>query len=303
MANDNTAQISSMTGYGACERETAIGRLMVEIRTVNNRFLDVSVRNPREFNAIENKIRDLAKARLARGKADLFIRWEPSKELAPKIEIDPDLFDAYAKQIQALQASVDDKGPLPLERILDFPGVASGASSAEIEEDTLWQAVSETVSEALDILVEDRLREGAALVADLRIHLKTIAEASAGIEELKDAVLERWRERLAQKIEDWRAKNNATIEEGRLESELCFFADRCDVTEEIVRLAAHIEKFTATLDSPSGPLGKDLDFLTQEILREINTIGSKSRDTAIANSVLAMKAATEKIREQVQNLE
>jgi uncharacterized protein (TIGR00255 family) len=303
MANNNTARISSMTGYGACERETAIGRLMVEVRTVNNRFLDVSVRNPREFNAIENAIRDLVKSRLARGKAELFIRWEPAPELTPKIEIDAGLFDAYAKQIQALQARVADKGPLPLERILDFPGVVSGASGAEIDEETLWQAVSETVSAALDKLVEERLREGAALVADLRIHLETIAEESRSVEKLKDEAVDRWRERLAQKIEDWRAKNNAAIDEGRLESELCFYADRSDVTEELVRLAAHLEKFGATLDSPQGPLGKDLDFLTQEILREINTLGSKSRDTAIANSVLSMKAATEKIREQVQNLE
>jgi uncharacterized protein (TIGR00255 family) len=295
--------ISSMTGYGSAEAETEIGRLTAEARAVNSRFLDTLLHTPREFNPIETRLRALVKDYARRGKIDLSIRWQIDPDLAPRTDVNVDLLRDYSRQIQAIQSDLGDSGPLPLAYLLDLPGVIAGAKGPSLDPDALWDAVRPVAAKALERFAEERRREAESHVADLQTHLEDLRRETAAIEAGKDEVVERYRERLAKRIEEWRSQNNATIDEGRLEAEVLFHADRGDVTEELVRLGAHLEKFASTLEANRGPVGKDLDFLAQETLREINTIGSKSRDTALARSVLAMKASLEKIREQVQNLE
>jgi len=294
---------ASMTGFGAAEEETAVGRVSVEVRSVNNRFLEIAVRLPREFNSMETRLRGLVKEGLRRGKVDLSIRWQPKAELAPRMEINAEVLEAYARQIQALQARLGDSGPLPFQLLLELPGVTLGAAGPQLDEETLWASVRAPVAAALERLCQERLREGRALTADLLVHLQAIARGAEALEAAKEQVVERYRERLERRIEEWRAQSDAAIDEGRLEAEVLFFADRCEITEELVRLRAHREKLASTLHSPGGPVGKALDFLTQEILRELNTIGAKARDTEAASSILAMKGALEKMREQIQNLE
>lgn len=303
MTNNSRQGIRSMTGFGAAESESPIGRLSIEARSVNNRFLDISLRLPRDFNALEMNLRALIKDYLSRGKVDLTIKWRISPEMAPRMEINEDALEDYARQIRAIQQRLGDNAPLPLAYLLELPGVTGGALSSQIEEEAMWAALREVAVEALRRLSEDRLREGEVLANDLRTHLRTIAAQRETVRTGAEEVVQKFRERLAKKIDEWREQSNAAIEEGRLEAEVLFFADRSDISEELVRLGSHLEKFTATLDQPKGAVGRDLDFLTQELLREINTIGSKARDTSITNSVLAMKGAVEKIREQVQNVE
>ncbi|MCX7014058.1 MAG: YicC family protein [Candidatus Sumerlaeota bacterium] len=295
--------IASMTGYGAIEQETDLGRVSVEVRSVNNRQLDVSIRLPREFNPIETQVRDEIKRSLQRGKVDMFIRWTPKAELMARVEIDAGALETYAAQIRAVQAKLGDSGPLPLEYLLGLPGVALGAGGPQLDPAALWASVRPVVGAALNRLGEERLREGRSLSADLRLHVQTILDAAGAVEPIKDLVVQRYREKLERKIEEWKAQSDMAIDEARLEAEVLFFAERSDITEELVRLRAHGEKFLAILDKPGGPVGKSLDFLAQEMLREVNTLNAKTRDLEAFPSVHAMKSAVEKIREQVQNIE
>ncbi len=298
-----TDAIFSMTGFGAANAETPIGQLSVEVRSVNNRFLDISIRMPREFNSCEMNLRSLIKQTISRGKIDIAIKWRINPELAPQLEINTDALESYARQIREVQTRLDDFSPLPMAYLLELPGVTSGALSAQVDEDTLWLSLKEVVSAALARLSEERQKEGIVLAEDLRGHLAEISRQTEIVRSGADEIVQRYRERLMKKIDEWREQSNAVIDEGRIETEVLFFVDRSDITEELVRLGSHLEKFKSTLDAPKGPAGRDLDFLTQELLREVNTIGSKARDTAIVNAVLLMKSLVEKIREQVQNLE
>ncbi len=298
-----SAAIYSMTGFGFAESETEIGRIGVEIRSVNNRFLDLSFRMPREFNLLEMHLRALVKEKISRGKVDLSIKWRINPDIAPRLEINEAALETYAKQIQSVQHRLNDNAPLPLAYLLDLPGVTGGALSPQVEEEVIWKCLRSVTSQALDRLAEERAKEGAVLAADVRGQLSFISEQMQIVQQAAPEVIVRHRERLMKKIEEWREQNNATIDEGRLEAEVLFFADRADVNEEIVRLGSHIGKFTSALDKPKASIGRDLDFLTQELLREINTIGSKARDTSMVNCVLAMKGSVEKIREQIQNIE
>lgn len=299
----NTAAIFSMTGFGAADAQTAIGHLSAEVRSVNNRFLDISIRMPREFNPLEMNLRALIKDRMSRGKIDLTIKWRINPEMAPRLEINAEVLETYARQIQEVQHRLGDSSPLPVEYLLELPGVTGGALSSQIEEDVIWQCLSEVTGQALGRLADERRREGQVLAEDLKAHLALLNAERNNVQQGAGDIVQRYRERLMKKIEEWREQANATIDEGRLEAEVLFFADRSDISEELVRLGAHLDKFNALLESPKGAIGRDLDFLTQELLREINTIGSKARDTGIVNSVLAMKGTVEKIREQVQNVE
>jgi len=292
-----------MTGYGAGEASGPLGHFAAEIRAVNNRFLDLAPRLPRELAALEPRVRALVKSRLSRGKVDLFVRWEADALAAPRVHFNTSLFCAYARQIKAMQAEAGDDSPLPMRYLLELPGVAVPASEAAAGEDALWEAVEPAISRAIENFHEERRREALAMAKDMQAQLAAIRAEMNRVESEREVILERYRERLRAKIDEWRETNSAAIDEGRLEAEVLFYADRCDVTEEIVRLRAHLDKFDATLRRPEGPAGKALEFLSQEMGREINTIGSKSRDTDQANAVLAMKGALEKIREQTANLE
>jgi len=292
-----------MTGFGAADADTEIGRLSVEVRSVNNRFLDISMRMPREFNPLEMNLRTLIKQTISRGKIDLTIKWRINPAIAPRLEINAEALEAYARQIQDLQHQLNDNSPLPLTYLLELPGVTGGALSARVEEETIWECVQRVTREALARLADERRKEGDVLAADVRANLQAIAAEAETVREGAADIVQRYRERLMKKIEKWREQSNATVDEGRLEAEVLFFADRSDISEELVRLGSHLDKFNAMLDQPKGAVGRDLDFLTQELLREVNTTGSKARDTSVVNSVLAMKGLVEKIREQVQNIE
>jgi len=298
--------LRSMTGFGRAERATPEGRFTAEARSVNSRFLDVNLRLPQGLASIEPALRERTAAKIARGKIDLVIRWEPAPALAPSPKIAVEVLEDLIRQTRAIRALVPELRRMDLASLLRIPGVILDQSADERTPETaaaLAADVRETAEAALDALGEARAREGAALADALGRHLATVRESLAAIDAGKLAVVERYRDRLRQRIAELLKGSDTTVDPGRIEMEAALFADRADIQEEIDRLRAHLDTFDKTILHPEGPAGRSLDFLVQEILREANTIGSKARDLDLARHVLAMKNAIESIKEQVMNVE
>jgi len=290
--------IKSMTGYGKGEAAGAAGRCTVEIRTVNHRYGEVTVKLPRSFLAYEHELRKAAAARIKRGKADLFIQWE---EANGAVQVPP-LNLAAARGYQAaflelaheLRLSPD----IPLSLILAQKNVLQEAAGEE-QPDLLPQ-VLQAVQVALDALDAMRLREGEALERDLRERRQGLAELVAQVAERAPLVVEEYQSKLRQRL--MKLLNDTELDPQRLAQEVALMADRCDVTEELVRLQSHFVQFDEAL-ALAEPVGRKLDFLMQELNREVNTIGSKANDAQVTSLVVQMKAELERMREQVQNIE
>lgn len=298
--------IKSMTGFGsAVTSDPAFGEISIDVKSVNNRFLDFSVRLPRELNAMEPKIRDEVKRRLRRGKVDMFVRFVPAEGAQALYNINPTALRHYAAQVKAALAGIDSAGAdnIDLGALLQLPGVVSPATVA-VEDGPLTQLVITAVHEAVNALEQARQTEGRELANAINEHLGNLAAFRAEVERLKDELLDEYRKRLKDRIEVLGKTLDAAMDPVRVETEIMFFADKSDITEELVRLDAHLKSFRVMVNRDSGePVGKSMDFLVQELLRETNTIGNKARGVAVASRLVLMKSEIEKIREQVQNLE
>ena len=301
--------LMSMTGFGRSERTSPLGTCAVEAKSVNHRFLEPRVFVPRDLAVLEIPLTRRVKDRLSRGKVDVSMRWTPAPELAPAVSFRLELMKAYADRISGLAREMNRSDTVPLEYLLDLPGV-SEKTTPEINEDALGELFSGALDEALDALVAERVREGAALATEISERLNVLADLREKVDAEREEVVRDYREKLLKKAEDWAQDARIQMEPGRLESEVMMFADKADLTEEIVRLGAHIDAFRDLLakaddtssDAPESH-GKPMEFLTQELLRETNTIASKARHTGVVSNVLAMKNEIEKIREQVLNVE
>ena len=293
--------IKSMTGFGSVVRnDVALGEVSIDVRSVNNRFLDFSVRLPREFNAMEPRIREDVKKRLRRGKVDMYVRYVPAPDAQALYNINAAALRHYSTQVSD---AFGDGSTADLGALLQLPGVVNPAPAAS-EDGPLVQLVSEAVQAALDALENVRAVEGNALVAAIAEHLDVMQNLRAEVEQEKDELLADYRNRLKERIEVLGKTLEATLDPIRVETEIMFFADKSDITEELVRLDAHIKSFRKMMERDTGePVGKSMDFLVQELLRETNTIGNKARGVSVASKIVAMKSEIEKIREQVQNLE
>jgi uncharacterized protein (TIGR00255 family) len=294
--------IRSMTGYGSASETGEHGEFVVEIRSVNNRHLDLSLRLPRELSSLEPAVRDALRARLQRGKVDVFVRWVPSPAAPPLCEINVGLLQHYITQLSpALQSA--GAATLDLAALLTLPGVVIPTAVVR-EGDALERALLRAVEAALVAFDRARVDEGRALAAALRAHLAAVEEAVEAIAQLKPGLDALMLERLAERIRRVAEAAGVAPEAGRIEMELALAADKADVTEELVRLRAHIAAFRKKLESHNGePVGKNFDFLAQELHRELTTLGNKARGTEIASHLLRAKNELEKIREQVQNIE
>lgn len=298
--------IKSMTGFGsAVVSDSSIGEIAIEVRSLNNRFLDFSVRLPREINSAEAKIRDAVKRRLRRGKVDMFVRYVPATGAQSLYDINANALQHYSRQLADaapfLPQSMTDS--LEINALLQLPGVVTPSPVAS-EDGPLVQLVLQGVNEVLDLLEKARQNEGAALAEAIRGHLACLTELRGGIGQVKDELLEQYRQRLKDRMEVLGKTVEVALDPARIETEIMLFADKSDVTEELVRLDAHFVSFGKLLERGTNePVGKAMDFLVQELLRETNTIGNKARGVAVASKIVAMKSEIEKIREQVQNLE
>ncbi len=296
----------SMTGFGRAEITTERGRFIVEARSLNARFLEIGARMPSILAPLEMDLRARVKERLARGKVDLLVRWEPAAPLAPAPRVNLATLESLLRQVRQTRDRMDDVAELNLGDFLRLPGV--------VEDTAAWTGDSEameaigadlmaTLERALDALIAARAREGRALAAALFEHLRALEAGMEEIQRARGEVTQKFRERLRQRIEELLSGTNTPLDPGRLEVEVAIFADRADIAEELDRLAAHLGAFRAKLKSGPFPAGRALDFQTQELLREVNTIASKARDLEIAGQALAMKNVIESIREQVMNIE
>ncbi len=291
--------IRSMTGYGRGESADGARKVIVEVRSVNHRFSEVVVRMPKELSPLDERIRNLVQARVSRGRVDVLVTREDHRARRRQVEVDTDLARSYNEGLKELKAALGLRAQARLDLIARLPDVFV---ISEVPEDLelLWESLSAAADQALEAMLAMREREGRRLRDDLLERLKVIEGHTAGIEARAPLVVEEYRRRLAERVKEILPGIN--IDEGRLATEVVLFAERSNVTEEIVRLRSHLSQMRHSLDQ-SEAVGRRLDFLLQEMNREINTIGSKASDGQIATAVIEVKSELEKIREQVQNIE
>ena len=291
---------TSMTGYGAAEAAGPEGRFRAEVRGVNGRFLDVRMRLPTILASTEADLRRRLGESFKRGRIDLFVSWEPSEDAAPPIRIHFVAARAYLEASIRLRDQLGVTGEMGIRDLLALPGVVETTRADETSREIVELAMR-AVEGAIEAMDRMRRSEGASTAEDLRARLDRLAElrekvlSRAGT--LPEAAKRRLEERLA------RLGVDASVDPSRLAQEVAYLADRSDVAEELARLETHIGRARETLRSNGGPVGKTLEFLAQELLRETNTIGSKMADTEISSWVIEMKTEIERLREQVQNLE
>ncbi|MGP0565035.1 MULTISPECIES: YicC/YloC family endoribonuclease [unclassified Nitrospina] len=293
--------LKSMTGFGRSEKQSGTFSCKVEIRSVNNRFIEANTRLPKHLNALELPLKKCIKARCARGSFDVYVSLERSEGEPADQKLKPniDLASQYVDAARQLKEQFGLSGDLPLEALL---GVRDILVTEQLELDPAQESmVMETVEDALTALIQMRTEEGANLEADLDQHIRQIGEHLETIKERQPMVLEAYQERLKDKLRAL-TTSGPDLDETRLAQEVAIMADRSDISEEISRLHSHLGQFKELLGSKE-PAGRKLEFITQEINRETNTIGSKSADYPTSQAVIEIKSVLEKIREQLQNIE
>ena len=290
--------MQSMTGYGrglVCED----GREMtVEVKSVNHRFLDVSFRLARPIAFLDDAVRTGVAERLARGHADVFVNYVNHREDARRVHVDMQLAKAYRQAAGELSEALGMKNDLPLSDYMNMPDVLTVEASEE-DQDAVRALFMRALNLALDDLTAMRKREGNSLRGDMMKKLDAIDGLRESIATRAPTVVEEYRAKLSQRLS---ALLSGDIDEARFATEVAIFADRAAIDEELVRLSSHIAQLRATAELDE-PVGRKLDFLVQELNREVNTIGSKASDAQIAGCVVAAKGEIEKLREQVQNIE
>jgi uncharacterized protein (TIGR00255 family) len=295
--------IKSMTAYGRGEVETARQKWVVELRSVNHRFLELSLNLPRRFWALEDRFRKLIKGRLSRGRVDMQLSWESLAETSLTLKLDK----AMVAEVRGVLEDIRQIGSTPeslrLEHFLHFSDliVAKEQANQDQELEETWEVGSQAVNQALDLLEEMRVTEGAALAADLGANLEDIRREVDKIGVQAPLLPQLWRERVAARLAEL-FPEGAPVDETRLAQEVALMAERRDLAEELARLESHLAQFQQTLGS-DVPAGRKQEFLLQEMLREANTIGSKANDLTISQAVLEIKGSLERLREQVQNIE
>jgi uncharacterized protein (TIGR00255 family) len=292
--------MKSMTGYG---RSSVVGddfSVSVDLKTVNNRFLDVHMRLSSEITSLESVVKRRVSNRLSRGRVDIAVTFERTTQV--QYELNRPLIAGYVNALRAIQKEFDLPGEPDINIVARLPGALQPARDGL--EDKMVSGVERAVDQALDELQNMREQEGAALRAEMRERLDRIESLVPVIEASASGLIEGYQARLHKKITELISRGGQTIEidPGRLAQEVAYLADRSDVSEEMVRLRSHISQFREALDS-TADTGKMLDFLLQELNREANTTLSKSTDLLIKEAALAIKAEVEKLREQVQNVE
>jgi uncharacterized protein (TIGR00255 family) len=285
-----------MTGFGRAEGAQG---LAAEARSVNARHLEVRVRLPRELAVLEQKARAAASAHFERGQVEVVVRLSAEGELAPRLELDLDAARRYARAARELALDPRVSKAVSAAELLSLPGVAR-MREPELEAEALEGAVLDVVARACRAAVAMRAREGEALARELSGRLAKVAQLVDRARDCAGAAIEAVRERFQKRVATLALQ--VEFDPSRLEQEIVLAIDRMDVTEELVRLASHLDQFRETLDAP-GAVGRKLEFLLQEIGRETNTLGSKSADAALSHVVVELKSEQEKLREQVLNLE
>jgi uncharacterized protein (TIGR00255 family) len=291
--------IRSMTGFGRGSFANEEKQICIEIKTVNHRFLDLSVKLPRQLMWCEDPIRKKVQTAISRGKADVFVTYTELQKPGCAVTIDKGLASAYLTALAEASERYGITNDICASTLLRMPDVLT-VTGADMDEAQVWSQISAALTEALDNLVAMREREGETLKQNLLGMLCNIEKAMVTITERAPLIPQEYREKLENRLNT--LLQGDTADPQRVAQEVAFFADRCCIDEEITRMGSHITQFRHILSSDE-PVGRKLDFLVQEMNREANTMGSKANDLVLTQSVLSVKSEIEKIREQIQNLE
>ena len=292
--------VASMTGFGRGRAESNNVILTIELRSVNSKYCEVSTRIPRQLAEYESRIQNLVKQGVTRGRVNVQLLLEFSKEEGLPVQLHAETVQGYLNVLNQLKEIAGVKEPITLSHLLSFSDLMTSVEEATEATDELWLAVESATLVALEQLKTMRFQEGKALQNDLEQRLDLIEDGLTAVEQRAPDRVSESRTRLQERLQE--VLNDDRIDKDRLELEITLLADRLDVTEECVRLRSHLQLFRDALRDDQ-PVGRKLNFITQEINREINTIGSKANDTRMGHLVVDMKEELEKIREQIQNIE
>ena len=291
--------VKSMTGYGRSEKVTPTAKCSVEIKSVNHRYLDMSIKLPRKLNMFEADIREVLKDYIQRGKVDVFVSYEDYSKESVNIKYNQEIAAEYMKYFVKMAEDFELDDDIRVSTLARMPEVLV-SEDENINEDEIWKLVKDVLIEASDAFVVSRIKEGENLRTDLLDKLEAMSKNVAFIEERYPKTIEDYKNRLTTKIKE--VLEDKQIDESRILTEVCIYSDKVCVDEEMVRLKSHIEAVKEALTT-GGCVGKRLDFLAQELNREANTTLSKSTDIEISNVAITIKTEIEKIREQIQNIE
>jgi uncharacterized protein (TIGR00255 family) len=291
--------VKSMAGYGRC-REVVDGRdILVEVKSVNSRYIDANIKTGRLYNALEEKLKSLASTYISRGKVDIYLTVENLAGEKTQLNVNEEYLESYIHLLRKIQQEYGLGGEVTVQTIANKPDIFSQVKTDE-DMDEVWAAVEPVAKKAFDIFVEMRKAEGQKMAADVLNHLATLEAIREELVTRAPQVVAESNARMQSRIREILA--GVPADESRLLTECAVFADKSDISEELARLDSHFKQFRSMLEE-KVPVGRKLDFLVQEINRECNTIGSKSNDTSCAKLVIETKSAVEKIREQIQNIE
>ena len=290
--------IKSMTGYGVGRVKREDGECLIEIKSLNNKYCDINIKNNFQSLEIEQKIEKLIKDRVLRGKVNILVKVENYGLTEEKIILNEDVADSSYKNLKALKEKYKLKDEIGIDSMLKFRDIFTIVKEEETAK--MWPLIEKTLNLALDSLLKMREKEGKALVTDIRKRVKKIQKLIDKTEKYAKSSPLDYQEKFLSKIK--KLTEGLNVDEGRIELEAAIFAEKTDITEEITRLKSHLIQFDELLNSEES-VGRKMDFLTQEINREVNTIGSKTSDIEVTSLVVLVKSELEKIREQARNIE
>ena len=292
--------IKSMTGFGRAEVITKERKITVELKSVNHRYLDLSIKMPRKLVFLEGAIRNLMKTYMQRGKVDVFITYEDYTLSCGALKYNKELAGEYLAYIRQMAEEFGLENDVKAGALSHYPDVLT-MEEQSVDEDALWAVLEAPLREACEKFAQSRAREGENLKKDLIAKLDGMLELVGQIEERAPKIIAEYREKLEGKVKE--LLEDTQIDEGRIASEIVIFADKICTDEEVVRLRSHVEHMKATLQSDDSGIGRKLDFIAQEMNREANTILSKANDLETSNIGIELKTEIEKVREQIQNIE
>jgi uncharacterized protein (TIGR00255 family) len=291
--------ISSMTGFGRAQISRDGIDVSVEIKSLNSRFLEINLKLPAIVQPKEFEVKELIRRRISRGKITVTIDFKVNPSVQSPIKVNFDFVGAYVKALRELKRKFKVKGEIKLEHLLSLPNIFD-VNSFDISEEH-WQILKEGIEKALENLIESRCKEGEQLAEDIEKRVKMISEKVDLIQKLSEENLRERQKKLREKVHE--IFSDVEFDRNRLEAELLILADKLDVTEECIRLKSHVNVFLEVMKSDDVAVGKRLNFILQEMLREATTIGAKTDDVEVTYLVVVIKEEIEKIREQLQNVE
>jgi len=291
--------IRSMTGYGMAQKVTSLGAITAEAKSINTRYLDISLRLPKKLLPFETRIKEMVKAHFSRGRFDISVELDAGEKDQFKLEPNIEAAQMYVHALETLKSKLNLKGEVTLDLVSRAKDVITVREEEE-DIDFLWEEVSGVLLSCLEALEAMRKNEGKNLAIDLEGRLKRVAHHMEEIKSRSPSILESYRKRISERVSEM--TGGLEVDRWRLHQEVAYLAERSDITEEMVRVESHLRQLGQMVELDE-PLGRKMDFLLQETHREVNTISAKANDAIISQRVVEIKAELERMREQVQNIE